>query len=157
GGGGDEPRKIDLVSVRLDGTDKQRHLRFLQAEDAVPSPDGAWVAYVSRDDVWVTPMPRAGSAPVEIAPEKGAGPVCRLSTEGGGYIGWADGGRALVWGMGGTIYRQRLDVVRDFAIKKAAEAKKKEAEATAGGDQAKKDDARQADAKEADEGPKPEA
>jgi Tol biopolymer transport system component/imidazolonepropionase-like amidohydrolase len=134
----DEPRKVDLVSVRLDGSDKQRHLRFVQAENAVPSPDGAWVAYVSRDDVWVTPMPQAGAGPVEIAPEKSAVPVYRLSTDGGGYIGWADAGRTIVWGMGGTIYRQRLDVVREAVIKKAQEAKAKEA---AGGPESKDDEA----------------
>ncbi|PYS96514.1 MAG: amidohydrolase [Acidobacteria bacterium] len=127
----DDPKKIDLVSVRLDGTDKRRHLRFVQVEDAVPSPDGAWVAYVSQDDVYVTAMPQAGQEPIEIAAEKGAVPVYRLSTEGGGYVGWADSGRTIVWGIGGTIYRQRLDRVREAIVKAKAEEKKKEA---AGGD-----------------------
>ena len=122
--GGD--RKIDLVSVRLDGTDKQHHLRFVQAEDAVPSPDGAWVAYVSQDDVYVTALPRAGKDPVEIGGEKSAVPVYRLSSEGGGYVGWADGGSTIVWGMGSTIYRQRLGRVREAILKKAQEEKAKE-------------------------------
>lgn len=122
--GGDA--KVDLVSVRLDGTDKKHHLRFVQAEDAVPSPDGAWVAYVSRDDVYVAPMPRAGKDPVEIGGEKSAVHVYRLSTEGGGYIGWADSGSTVVWGMGSTIYRQRLDRLREAVLKKAQADKAKE-------------------------------
>jgi Tol biopolymer transport system component/imidazolonepropionase-like amidohydrolase len=122
--GGDA--KVDLVSVRLDGTDEQHHLRFVSAEDAVPSPDGAWVAYVSRDDVYVTAMPRAGKDPVEISGDKGAVPVYRLSTEGGGYVGWSDGGRTIVWGMGPTIYRQNLGRVREAILKKALEEKEKE-------------------------------
>jgi len=121
----DDDDKTDLVSVRLDGTDKQRHLRFRQVEDAVPSPDGAWVAYVRADDVYVTPLPRAGATPVEVGFDKDPVPVYRLSTEGGGYVGWADSGRTIVWGRGDTIYRQSLDRVRE-AIRKAAEAKKKE-------------------------------
>ncbi len=156
GGGPDDPRKVDLVSVRLDGTDKQRHLRFLQAENAVPSPDGAWVAYVSRDDVWVTAMPQAGAGPVEISPEKSVVPVYRLSTDGGGYIGWADSGRTIVWGMGGTIYRQRLDVVREAAIKKAQEAKTKEAAAAAAGGSGG-ESAGQSESKDDEAMPKPEA
>ncbi len=127
--GGD--KKVDLVSVRLDGTDKQHHLRFVQAEDAVPSPDGAWVAYVSQDDVHVTALPRAGKEPVEIGGEKSPVPVYRLSTEGGGYVGWADGGSTIVWGMGATIYRQRLDKVREAILKKADESK----DAAAAGDE----------------------
>ncbi len=122
--GGDA--KVDLVSVRLDGTDERHHLRFVNAEDAVPSPDGAWVAYVSRDDVYVTAMPRAGKDPVEISGDKAAVPVYRLSTEGGGYVGWSDGGRTIVWGMGDTIYRQSLERVREAIVKKALLEKEKE-------------------------------
>jgi imidazolonepropionase-like amidohydrolase len=124
----DEDQKVDLVSVRLDGTDKQRHLRFVQAEDAVPSPDGAWTAFVSRDDVYVVPMPRAGAGPVEVSLEGGALPAYRLSTEGGGYVGWADGGRTVVWGRADTIYRQSLERVREAALKKAEAARRKETE-----------------------------
>lgn len=144
------PGKVDLVSVRLDGTDKRQHLRFVQSEDAVPSPDGAWVAYVSRDDVYVTAMPRAGKDPVEIDGEKSAVPVYRLSTEGGGYVGWADSGATVVWGMGNTIYRQRLDRVREAALKKAQAEKDKEK----AGDDAKKPEGDKATGPET---PKPEA
>ena len=117
--------KTDLVSVRLDGTDKQRHLRFKQAEGAVPSPDGAWVAFVRADDVYVTALPSAGSDPVEIGFGPDPVPVYRLSTEGGGYVGWADGGRTVVWGMADTFYRQSIAKVRE-AILKQAEAKRKQ-------------------------------
>ena len=127
GGTPDEPPRVDLVSVRLDGTDKRRHLRFGQVEDAVPSPDGAWVAFVSADEVYVTPLPEAGSEPVAIALEKGAVPVYRLSAEGGGYLSWTDGGRGILWGMASTFYRQSLDRVREAALEKAAKARLKAA------------------------------
>jgi Tol biopolymer transport system component/imidazolonepropionase-like amidohydrolase len=133
-----ESGKTDLVSVRLDGTDKQKHLRFGQAEDAVVSPDGAWVAYAAWDDVHVAALPRAGADPVEVAAEGGAVPVFRLSREGGGYVGWADGGRAIVWGMGNTVYRQSLEAVREHARARARyEKEKTEAEAAKGAGAAK--------------------
>jgi Tol biopolymer transport system component/imidazolonepropionase-like amidohydrolase len=121
----DADARTDLVSVRMDGTDKQRHLRFRQVEDAVPSPDGAWVAYVRADDVYVTAFPRAGTDPVEIGFPSSPDPVpvYRLSEEGGGYLGWADGGKTVVWGMAGTVYRQSLETVRE-AIRKQLEEKR---------------------------------
>jgi Tol biopolymer transport system component/imidazolonepropionase-like amidohydrolase len=132
-GPGEDP-PVDLVSVRLDGTDRRHHLRFTQAEDAVPSPDGAWVAFVSRDEVYVAAMPQAGPGPVQIDLDKGAVPVYRLSRDGGGYIGWADGGRTIVWGLGRTIYRQRLERVREAARRRAAAARRKDMSEGAAGE-----------------------
>jgi len=119
--------KTDLVSVRLDGTDKKRPLRFKQAENPVPSPDGRWVAFVRADDVYVTALPAAGSDPVEIGFEKDPVPVYRLSTEGGGYVDWADGGNTVVWGMADTFYRQSIATVREAIQKQAEEKRQKEA------------------------------
>jgi Tol biopolymer transport system component/imidazolonepropionase-like amidohydrolase len=148
----DDDPKIDLVSVRLDGSDEQHHLRFVHAEDAVPSPDGAWVAFVTQDDVFVTALPRSGKDPVEVSADKGAVPVYRLSTEGGGYVGWSDGGRTVVWGMADTVYRQSLDRVREFTLKKALAEKET---AKAGGQQGQSAAGKAAAA--APEMPKPEA
>jgi Tol biopolymer transport system component/imidazolonepropionase-like amidohydrolase len=120
--------KTDLVSVRLDGTDKRRHLRFKQGEAPVPSPDGAWVAFVRADDVYVTPLPRAGTDPVEIGFSGDPVPVYRMSTEGGGYVGWADHGRMVVWGMADTFYRQPIARVREAVLKQAEEKRRQEME-----------------------------
>ncbi len=146
--------KTDLVSVRLDGTDKQRHLRFKQAENAVPSPDGTWVAFVRADDVYVTALPAAGSDPVEIGFGGDPVPVYRLSTEGGGYVDWADGGKMVVWGMADTFYRQSIAKVREAIQQQAADKRKKEAEA---GKKEEDGDKKEEAEKEEPEMPKPEA
>src|SRR5206468_6244405 len=52
----DDP-KNDLISVRLDGTDKRHFLRFPAVSDVVPSPDEQWVVFTSRDNVYVTSLP----------------------------------------------------------------------------------------------------
>ena len=39
----DRSLQNDVVSVRLDGTDRKAHLRLPAVDDLVPSPDGQWV------------------------------------------------------------------------------------------------------------------
>jgi Tol biopolymer transport system component len=80
----DDP-KNDLVSVRLDGTDRRRLLRFPAVDDVVPSPDDRWVAFQSRDNVYVTPLPGIlTKEPAEVSLKEGAVPVYRLSNDAGG-------------------------------------------------------------------------
>ncbi len=123
----DEPSKVDLVSVRLDGTDRQRHLRFLSAENLIVSPDGQWVAFTSRDNVHVTALPAAGDEPVEIAVAGGPVPVLQLSREGGSFAGWADSGRSVTWGLAESFYRQDLERARQFALERARRERDKAA------------------------------
>ena len=61
----DDP-KNDLVSVRLDGTDKKRASSACRCvAELVPSPDERWVAFTSRDNVYVAALP--------AGPDQGAG------------------------------------------------------------------------------------
>ena len=120
----DEPNKVDLVSVRLDGTDRQRHLRFLSAENPALSPDAQWVAFTSRDNVHVAPLPAAGPEPVEVS-AGGAVPLLQLSREGGNFVSWAENGRSVTWGFTNTFYRQSLERARRFALDKARKEREK--------------------------------
>ena len=133
----DDP-KNHLVSVRLDGTDKKRHLRFPAVGDVVPSPDGQWVVFTSRDNVYVTALPPVQTEePPEVGLKEGAVPVWRLSDEAGGYAGWADGGKTITWGLGNVFHRLSVSAAvefveaerrRAFAKKKAESGKKKKNE-----------------------------
>jgi len=128
----DDP-KNDLVAVRLDGTDTRRLLRFPAVADIVPSPDGTWVAFTSRDNVYVTALPGVlTKEPPEVGLKEGAVPVYRLSDDAGGYVLWADGGKTLTWALGPTFYRLPLASAIEFARaerKKAEDKAKKEAAA----------------------------
>ena len=53
----DDP-KTDLVSIRLDGTDRKPLLRLPPVDDLAPSPDGQWLLFSTRDEVYVTALPR---------------------------------------------------------------------------------------------------
>ncbi len=133
----DDP-KNELVSVRLDGTDRRRLLRLPAVADVVPSPDATWVAFTSRDNVYVTALPGVlTKEPPEVGLKEGALPVYRLSDDAGGYVLWADGGKTLTWSLGNTFYRLPLANAVDFARaerRKAEEKAKKEAEAKAAGE-----------------------
>ncbi len=123
----DDP-KNDLVSVRLDGTDRKSHLRFPAVGDVVPSPDGEWVVFTSRDNVYVTTLPAVQmKEPPVVGLKEGSVPVWRLSGEAGGYVGWADGGKTITWGLGNTFYRLPVASAIQFVEeeRKKAEAKKK--------------------------------
>jgi len=104
----DDPPKTDLISVKLDGTDKKSLLRFSPQDEVVPSPDETQAAFVSGDNVFVVPLPGVQFQTVEIALEKGALPVKRLTSEGGGFVAWADN-QTVTWGFTNKFFRQRLD------------------------------------------------
>jgi len=127
----DDP-KNDLVSVRLDGSDKRHILRFPPVDDLVPSPDEQWIVFTSRDNVYVTALPSIlTKEPAEISLKEGAVPVYRLSDDAGGYVRWADGGRTITWALANTFYRLPLASALDFARaeRRKAEEKAKQEEA----------------------------
>jgi len=124
---GDDP-KNDLVSIRLDGTDKKKLLRFPAIGDLVPSPDEKWVAFTSRDNVYVTPMPNlVMKEPPSVSLKEGSVPVWRLSEDAGGYVDWADGGKTITWNLGNQFHRLPITGALAFveAERKKADAKDK--------------------------------
>jgi Tol biopolymer transport system component/imidazolonepropionase-like amidohydrolase len=124
----DEDPKVDLVSVRLDGTDKRTLLRLPPADDLTPSPDGRWLAFTVRDQIHVTAIPPAQLEPApEIGPKEGSVPVWLLSETAGNYVAWADAGKTLTWTLGPVVHRVTLATAIAFAEEKARKAREKEA------------------------------
>ncbi|MFN0181271.1 MAG: amidohydrolase family protein [Gemmatimonadales bacterium] len=83
----------ELVSVRKDGSDRIRHLEFPNADEIVPSPNGAWVAFNEGDNVHVVAVPigTVGSAGViKVDRKQAALPVVQVSRQGGLYPRWRD-------------------------------------------------------------------
>jgi Tol biopolymer transport system component/imidazolonepropionase-like amidohydrolase len=101
--------RTDLVSVTLDGRDRQSIARFRYVEEAMVSPDGRQIAFVSMDDVYVSALPERGSEPMDIDLDKPAAPLRTVTRDGGGYVSWVDGGKALAWCYANVAYRQALD------------------------------------------------
>ncbi|HEU4520477.1 MAG TPA: hypothetical protein VFT12_00645, partial [Thermoanaerobaculia bacterium] len=129
----DDP-KNELVSIRIDGTDKKRLMRFPAIGDLVPSPDEQWVAFTSRDNVYVAALPNiVMKDPPEVSLKEGSVPVWRLSENAGGYVDWADGGRTITWTTAANFHRLPLERAVEFVEeqkRKAAEEAKKKTEKT---------------------------
>ncbi|HEY7112979.1 MAG TPA: amidohydrolase family protein [Thermoanaerobaculia bacterium] len=124
----DDP-KNDLVSVRLDGTDRKVHMRFPPVDDLVPSPDEQWVVFTSRDNVYVTALPAMQmKEPPEVGLKDGAEPVWRLSREAGAYAGWADGGKTITWGFAASFRRLPVAEAIRFVEEQKRKAREKEKE-----------------------------
>lgn len=85
-------RGTTLRSVKLDGSDVQDHLTLPNADEILPSPDGAWVAFQEGDNVYVTPMVwgGVGAAIPRIEKRRGQLPVTALTRDGGLFPRWRD-------------------------------------------------------------------
>ena len=83
-------RGTTLRSVRADGSDLQDHLVLPAADEILPSPDGAWVAFQEGDNVYVTPMVWGGVGGTTPRVEKRRGqlPVTALTRDGGLFPRW---------------------------------------------------------------------
>lgn len=111
GFGGTRPARSEFVSVRLDGTDKRTHANIsAETYEAVPSPDGKWIAFSVREDVYVAALPRSSEIP-SIGEKRGPGPVKRVTQEGGIDLHWEQGGDALGWSFANTFYAMSLDSI----------------------------------------------
>jgi Tol biopolymer transport system component/imidazolonepropionase-like amidohydrolase len=99
-----------LVSVKPDGTDRDTHVTFPAADEMVPSPDGAWLAFQEGDNVYLTPMAWNGTGkdPLEIAKRRGAFPVTQLSRDGGIFPRWRDA-KTLEWGSGNRFFVHHVE------------------------------------------------
>jgi Tol biopolymer transport system component/imidazolonepropionase-like amidohydrolase len=124
-----DPPKNDLVSIRLDGTDRRTHLRFPTLSDIVPSPDEKWVAFTSHDNVYIAAIPNITmKEPPEVGLKEGSVPVWRLSEHAGGYVSWADQGKTITWGLGNRFHQLPLQSALQFAeaLTQTAEGEKEE-------------------------------
>ena len=111
GGGQGSTTKSQLVSVRVDGTDK-RTLAEINAEtyEAVPSPDGRWVAFGVREDIYLAALPLSSEVP-SIGESQGPGPVTRVTREGGVDIHWESDGESIGWTFANTFHHISVDSV----------------------------------------------
>lgn len=101
-----------LCSIRLDGSDLRRLMRFNFADDLMPSPDGKWVAFTEQFEVYLAPVSAATGSPVEVKLNGGDVPVVKLSEAGGYFVNWTHDGSAVTWGWGPEYFRLPLDAAR---------------------------------------------
>jgi len=111
-----------LSSIRIDGFDRREVVRITgkgagpnppSADEIRVSPDGRQAFVSLQNKHVIVGIPRVGREVVKISVTGGDDaavvPVKHLSREGGDYLSWSADGRAVVWALGNTIYRQALD------------------------------------------------
>jgi Tol biopolymer transport system component/imidazolonepropionase-like amidohydrolase len=126
----DDDPKVDLVTTRLDGTDKKTLLRLPPVDDLMPSPDGRWVTFTVRDQAYVAAVPPTQLDPApEVGLKESSVPAWLLSETAGNYTAWADGGRTVTWTLGPVLHRVSLTAAIAFAEERARKAREKEAAA----------------------------
>lgn len=99
--------KTVLSSVTTEGLDRRTLAINENAEEMVPSPDGKWVAFKELHNVYLAPLPLAGS-PVTLEAKGSGVTVVRLSRTGGDWIAWRPDSRAVTWALGPTVYEQTV-------------------------------------------------
>jgi Tol biopolymer transport system component len=104
------PHTLVLKSIDVQGGDEREHAHIEAGEVAVPSPDGHWLAFGVRADLFVVPLPEATASPVRLVVDSTAD-IRPLSREGGVDVRWDADGRGLVWGFANTVYRSSLQDV----------------------------------------------
>jgi Tol biopolymer transport system component len=94
-----------LRSVRLDGSDPRDHLAFPNADENIPSPSGAFVAFQEGDNVYVSPLVWGGigSATQRVEKRRGQLPVTQLSRDGWLFPRWRDDS-TLEYSSGAAYY-----------------------------------------------------
>ena len=98
----------ELVSVDLNGKDRQVHAKAHYATRMTVSPGSDWLAFYENHHVYVIPMPPAGQ--VELALETKAMPMRRATDVGGQFPSWADA-HTLTWTVGSALYRAEMELL----------------------------------------------
>jgi Tol biopolymer transport system component/imidazolonepropionase-like amidohydrolase len=99
-----------LVSVRLDGTERREIATVQGAAEMVPSPDGRWLAFTLREEVYVAALPPTLET-VTISERSGPGPFQRVTRDGGQDLKWTTDGAGLTWVFGNVFSHLELDAV----------------------------------------------
>ena len=102
-----EADKRSLVSLTLAGADLRTHATSEAATEFRLSPNGKWLAFTERWNVFIVPFVPTGKA-VEVGPKTSALPVTKVSKDAGDALHWAGDSRSLHWSLGPDLYTREL-------------------------------------------------
>jgi len=109
-----------LASLELDGSDERTHLQSEWANEFQVSPDGRWVAFIERFQVYVAPFVQTGQA-VEIGPKTETIPLKRVTRDAGAWLHWSGDSKTLHWALGPELFS--LDLKNAFTFLEGAPEK----------------------------------
>ena len=96
-----------LISVDLDGKEPQTHYTSEWATDYRISPDGKWLAFIERFNVYVAPFV-ATSRSILVGPKDKTLPIAQVSQEAGFSIHFSGDSQRLHWSLGPNLFTSEL-------------------------------------------------
>jgi WD40 repeat protein len=103
----------DLVSVRIDGSDRRVHATFPHATIAQVSPDGRQVAFQEGDNVYFAPLPLnvTGQTAITLDRKPPVFTIKAASLDGGMYPRWRDAA-TIEYGDGNKYFIYHTDTAK---------------------------------------------
>lgn len=102
-----------FISVNMDGQEAQTHYTSKWASDYRISPDGQWLAFVERFNVYVAPFV-ATSRSVLVGPKGKTLPIAQVSQEAGVSIRFSGDSQRLHWTLGPKLFTRELSSAYAF-------------------------------------------
>jgi len=96
-----------LRSIELDGSDERTHIKSEAATAFQLTPDGKWIAFSERFNVYIAPFVFAAQ-PVKLGPKTDSIPVQKVSRDAGNYLHWSGDSKTLYWSLGADLYERDL-------------------------------------------------
>ncbi len=106
-GGGNDPDRLTLFSLPLEGGEPRDHLRSDWGTEFTLSPDGQWVAFAERFNAYVAPWVETGRV-VTLGPKTLAMPVFQASRDAGENLRFSGDSTHLHWSLGPDLFLLEL-------------------------------------------------
>ncbi len=121
--GSKDADNLGLYSIRFDATytdgkEVRQHCNSRWGTDYRVSPDGQWIAFIERFNVYLVPLIETGGT-VDVGPGSSSLPTAKMSTESGDFVHFSADSQSLHWTVGPTLYTQSL--VEAFPFLKQAD------------------------------------
>ena len=102
-----------LISVDLNGKDRQILATSTYIENWALSPDEQWIAFIERYHVYVASFPHTGQ-PVNFSSKMESLPITRLTRDSGFDVHWSADSKRIYWTLGAELFSRRLNEVFTF-------------------------------------------
>lgn len=124
---GKEADNLGLFSIGLDGKEQRQHCNSQWGTDYRVSPDGKWVAFIERFNVYLVPLVHTGST-LDIGPATTSIPTAKMSQESGDFVHFSGDSKTLHWSLGPTLHSYSLESAFPFLQQNTAEPSDAKAE-----------------------------
>ncbi len=99
--------RYHIVSITLDGKERNVLYEVYAGDEAVPSPDGTRLALWRSENLYIVPLPRYTATPITLDPDAGVMPSVRITRDGADWAAWLDDS-TLAYSSGAKVFRRHI-------------------------------------------------